>query len=212
MQRPTLVVISIYVVLGSCSHSVFESRDKARELTQKAIFMYLNSPNVFFDQLTGKGLTKIDPLLCSRETLSMNGTVYFEQPMRSDLLKYPLPQKTYQLVIPDSLTGRFRYVDKKDEDYEHDYAIIHQFSPLLPTKEANIFLMEHHIWANSCDDRGCYRALDRCYLKFRVENQKITRLEGEFLTNVIDFLGFGGFPRKKMEEALPGEKIIKFGF
>lgn len=191
---------------------MFESRDKTREMAQKAIFMYLNSSNVFFGHLTGKGLTKIDPLLCSRETLIINGTVYFGQPMHSDLLKYPLPRKTYQLIIPDSLTGRFGYVDERDEDYEHDYAIIHQFSPLLPTKEANVFLMEHHIWANSCDDRGCYRALDRCYLKFRVENQKITRLESEFLTSMTDFIGFGSFSRKKMEEAKPGEKIVKFGW
>lgn len=212
MQRLSLVVISICFALNSCSHSKLGSRDKTGELTQKVIFKYLSQPNIFLDDLTGKGLTKLDPLLCSRETLSMNETVYFDEPMRSDLLKYPLPKKTYRLVIPDSLSGKFRYTDKEDKDYEHDYAIIHQFSPLLPTKEPNIFLMEHHIWANSCDDIGCVRALNRCYLRFRVENHKITRLDGVTLRNVTDFIGFGSFSRKKMEEALPGEKIVKFGW
>lgn len=187
------------------------------ELTQKAIFKYLAQPNIFLDDLTGKGLTKLDPVLCLRETLSMNGTTYFEQPMYSDLLKYPLPKKAYRLAIPDSLADKYRYVDEGDEDYEHDYAIIHQFSPLLPTKDSHIYLMEHHIWANSCYDgngvvsAACVRCLTRFYLSFKVENGEVTVLGGITLMNMIDFIGFGGFPRKKMDEAPPGEKIKRFG-
>lgn len=214
VQRLILVVINICLILNSCSRSVLKNRDKTDGigvLTQKAIIEYLEQPDVFLGQLTGKGLTKLDPLLCSRETLRINGMVYFDEPMRSDLLKYPLPKKTYRLNIPDSLTGKFRYTDE-DKDYEHDYSIIHQFSPLLPTKDPDIFLMEHYIWANSCGDVRCVRALNRDYLKFSVQNQKITILEGVTLTNVTDFIGFGAFSRKKMEEALPGEKITKFGW
>ncbi|MDO8367735.1 MAG: hypothetical protein Q7T20_13120 [Saprospiraceae bacterium] len=216
MHRLTafLIICSFLLLTACAAPSIFKSRDRTKELTQKAIFKYLAQPNIFLDDLTGKGLTKLDPLLCLRETLSMNGTVYFEQPMRSDLLKYPLPKKACRLVIPDSLADKYRYVDEENTDYEHDYAIIHQFSPLLPTKEPNIYLMEYHIWANSCSDVGlvspdCVRAVNRYYLRFRVENEKITVLDVLLLTNMIDFIGFGGFSRKKMEEALPGEKIIK---
>jgi len=203
-----------FLLLTACATPMFKGRDRTMELSQTAIFKYLAQPNIFLDDLTGKGLTKLDPVLCLRETLSMNGTTYFEQPMHSDLLKYPLPKKAYRLAIPDSLADKYRYVNEGDTDYEHDYAIIHQFSPLLPTKEPYIYLMEHHIWANTCDDIGlvrarCYRVMRRAYLRFKVENEKITVLEGLMLTNMIDFIGFGGFPRKKMEEALPGEKIIK---
>lgn len=214
MRHLTAVGISTcFLLLISCSRSVFRNKEKpeeSRKLAQAAIFEYLKQPNIFLDLLTGKGLTKLDPLLCGRETLSMNGKVYFDEPMSSDLLKYPLPKKTYRLVIPDSLAGKYRYTDD-DKDYEHDYAIIHQFSPLLPTIEPNIYLMEHHIWANMCEDDHCVRLLSRGYLKFKIENQNIIVLDGVSLASGIDFIGFGGFWRKKMDEALPGEKIVRFG-
>ena len=215
MTRLVSFIIGAYFLLFcACSHSLFKVKKKpeeSKELAQKAIFEYLKQPYNFFENLTGKGLTKLDPLLCGRETLSSNGKVYFDDPMHSDLLKYPLLKKNMWLVIPDSLAGKYRYTGN-DVDYEHDYAIIHQFSPLLPTKEPNIYLMEHHIWENVCVDKGCARGLNREYLKFKIENQEITVLEGEILNNKIDFIGFGSFPRKKMEEALPGEKITKFGW
>jgi hypothetical protein len=214
MQYSTVIALgAFFLLLTSCSHSLFKNNEKpeeSRELAQKAIFGYLQQPNFFFDMLTGKGLSKIDPLLCLRETLSTNGKVYFGEPMHSDLLKYPLPKKTCQLVIPDSLNGKYRYTDD-DKDYEHDYAIIYQFSLLLSTKEPNIFLMERHIWANTCEEDDCVRFLSRGYLKFKIEGQEIVRLDDVILYNQIDFIGFGGFWRKKMDEALPGEKIIKFG-
>lgn len=188
----------------------FRSRESIKDLTHTAIFTYLERPDFFLDMLTGKGRIKIEPFLCRRERLSANGRVYFDDPMRSDILKYPLPNKTYQLVIPDSLSDKYEYTGS-DKDFEHDYAIIHQFSPLLPTIEPNIYLMEHYIWANTCKGEDCVRFLNRDYLKFKIEGYKIICLDGVLLRNQIDFIGFGGFWRKKMEEALPGEKIIRFG-
>lgn len=197
--------------LNSCSHSVLSIRDKKAELNQKAIFQYLQQPNILLNSLTGKGPIMIDPLLCLRETLTMNGKVYFDDSMHTENLKAPLPKKSYRLIIPDSLSNVYRYPDVGDQDYEHDYAIIHQFSPLLPTKEHNIYLMEWYFWGNNCDEKSCYRLLDRQYLSFKIENYKITILEGVLLSNVTDVVGFGSFARKKMDEALPGEKIIRYG-
>lgn len=200
-----------FTLLNSCSHSVLGNSKKTKDWAHTAIFVYLEEPDFFLNMLTGKGRIKLDPLLCRRENLIMNGKVYFDDPMRSDSLKYPLFKKTYRLVIPDSLTRKYEYTGF-DKDYEHDYAIIHQFSPLLPTTEPNIYLMEHYIWANICKGNDCVRLLNRDYLKFKIEGRKVMSLDGVLLRNQIDFIGFGAFSKKKMEEALPGEKIAKFGW
>ncbi len=203
-----------FLLPTSCSPSFsgnMKRPERSRQLAQKAIFEYLQRPNVFLAGLTSKGLIKIDPLLCTRGKLNVNGKEYFKKPIYLDALKYPLPKKTYRLIIPDSLAGQYRYTSD-DIDYEHDYAVIHQFSPLLPTREPNIYFMEHYIWASNCDEEMCVRLLNRHCLRFKIENQKITYLDGVVLYNQTDFIGFGPFSRKSMEEALEGEKILRYGF
>lgn len=213
MQRLKLFILSLFFlsfVLNACSSTLYRNKDKTAVLTQKAIFEYLKQPSFFRDSLIGKGLSMIDPLLSRRERLSTNGVLYFEEPMHSDLLKYPLSSQTYKLIIPDSLAGKYRYTGT-DTDFEHDYSIVYQFSPLIPTLEPYIYLIEFHIWANMCDDEECVRALNREYLKFRIEESEVTFLEAVGLYNLTDFIGFGSFSKKKMEKALPGEKIVQFG-
>ncbi len=214
MSRLIIIVSTRFLLLVSCYPALIGNSENHREpakLAQKAIFEYLNQPPPLINMQIGKGITKIDPLLYLRQSLTTNGKAYFDNPMHSDLLKYPLCKKTYELVIPDTFARRFRYTDE-DKDYEYDYSVIHQFSPLLPTIEPNIYLMEHYIWTNTCDNTDCVRWLNRDYLKFKIEDRKVIYIESMLLRNQVDFIGFGGFPRKKMEEALPGEKIIKFGF
>ena len=180
-------------------------------MSQKAIFEYLRQPNYFLDDLTSKGPIKIDPMLCTRKSLVMNGKVYFTDAMHSNLLKLPLPQKTFQLVIPDSLAGLYIYPGA-DADFEHDYSTIHQFSSLLPTREPSVYLMESYTWASSCEKAGCIRFLSRGYIKFSIEDQTVKYLDDVLLHNQIDFIGFGSFSRKKMEEAGPNDKITKYGW
>lgn len=202
------------LLMTFCSRFIFtkkEKLEKPEQLAQKAIFEYLQQPKLFFNILTGKGLPKIDSSLCVRGTLIINGKAYFEEPMHSDLLKYPLPEKTCKLVIPDSLLNtKYKYTDN-DKDYVHDYGIIYQFSPLLPTNEPDIFLMERCIWANTCEDDACIRILSRGYLKFKIEGPNVIYLDDIVLYEQDDLIVFGSFSRQKMEEALPGEKITKFG-
>ena len=214
MRCLSIVVMGIYFLLStSCSSFSRSMRkpERSGQLAQRAIFEYLQRPNVFLAGLTNKGLPKIDPLLCTRGKLNVNGKEYFKKPMYVEAISYPLSRKTYRLTIPDSLAGQYRYTSD-DIDYEHDYAVIHQFSPLLPAREPNIYLMEHYTWASNCDEEGCVRFLDRDCLKFKIEDQKITYLDGVRLYNQTDFIGFGSFSRKKMEEALEGEKIIRYGW
>lgn len=176
-MRPNIIRIicscSLCFLLNSCSHLIFEECNKTKQLTQEAIFLYLLQPeeNIFNQIFIGKGLIKIDPELCQRKSLITNGKVYFEDQMSSDMLKNHFSKSIYRLVIPDSLRDKYEYVGF-DKDFEHDYAIIHQFSPLLPTIEPNIYLMEHYSWTNACginDDITCVRVLDREFLKFKIQ-------------------------------------------
>ena len=68
------------------------------------------------------------------------------------------------------------------------------------------------MWFNYCQEEGCVRDLTRQYLRFKNKDRKIVFLDRVGLKNQNDFIVFGGFQRKKMEEALPGEKIIRFGW
>lgn len=196
----TGIIYFLILFITSCSNSIFKNKaDQKGELTQRAIFQYLSQPSRFMDELTGKGLTKIDPLVCVRDTVVFNRGACFAEPMHSDELKYPLSKKSYQLTIPDSLANKFRYTGP-GKDYGLDYAIIHQFSPLLPTVEPKVFLIEHYLYANKCEDYdSCVRVGIRDYLKVRIEKDKIVFLEG-IAIDWDDFCGFGGFSKRELED------------
>jgi hypothetical protein len=70
--------------------------------------------------------------------------------------------------------------------------------------------MEMYMWFNSCEEDDCIRMLFREYLRFRVKGKEVAFIN-MYGNNKNDnaFLGGGRFSRKKMEEALPGEKISK---
>ncbi len=201
-HRFLLILYFLCLFLGSCSHSMFGSRnevDQTGQLSQRAIFQYLGQPTRFMNDLTGKGLPKIDPVLCVRNITTFRGGLCFAEPMHSDELKYPMSKKSYQLTIPDSLAKKFRYTGP-EKDCGLDYAIIHQFSPLLPTIEPNVFLMEHYLYANMCEGNGsCIRAGTRDYLKVRIEKDEIIFLEG-IVIDWDDFCGFSGFSKRELED------------
>jgi hypothetical protein len=207
-----LVATILLSLLTSCSHSFFKSSKKPEESAEwatKVVFEFLKQPNPFLDMLISKGLTKLDPLLCRRAEIRIGEKVYFDFPLHSDLLKYPLPENKQQLIIPDSLKHKYQYTGGL-KDYEHDYGIIFQFSPLLPTKEPSTYLMEFCTWGSVCDEAGCIRLLNRFFMKFRIENQKIIFLDED--NGGGDMISFGGFSRKQLEEAKPGDKITKYGW
>jgi hypothetical protein len=210
--RIAIHICFLAIFFSACKAPAFQRKERLNELTQRAIFIYLAQPTIVHNSYStlGKDRIEIDPLICLRETLVINGKVFFGTPMHSDSLIYPLPQVKYKLAIPDSLIKKYRYA-AEDNDYKFDYGIIHQFSPLLPTKEPNIYLMEHHYWSNMCEKETCIRSLKRHYLKFSIINNRINYLNQVETTNIVNYKTFGAFWRKKMEQALPGEKIAKFG-
>lgn len=212
-MRLSIFILSVAaLLLISCTPWIrfTKSRDAMEILSQKALFNYLQTPDPYMTDVVGKGPSKIDQVLRTRDSLIVYGRVYFDDPMYSDQLIMPLQTQSYQLTIPDSLANRYA-LTLDTSDYELDYALIYQFSPLLPTKDPQIYFMEFHKWFNKCGDDRCVRILYRGYLRFSVKGKEVVFLEAygnnENKNNII---GFGGFERKEMEEALPGEKIFKY--
>ena len=149
--------------ISSCLHSILGDStkiDKADELCQRAIFQFLAQDRYLPIEI-GKGLIKVDPLLYSRDTTIFMDKVCFDDALYAEQLQYPVSGRTAHLIIPDSLTDKFRYTGS-EKDYGFDYSIIHQFSTLLPTKEPWIFFMEHYCWVNLCEEDGpCVRRVER---------------------------------------------------
>lgn len=212
-------ILTTFVIISAtaCSQSLFERKadrhdQRITDLTQKAIFLWLNETNhnnlnYVLDVSVGEGVPKIDQALFVR-TQIIAGIDTIKGPMRSNLHIAPTTGKTYRLVIPDSLTHKYRYTDEHDTDYKHDYAIVHQFSPLLPTKERNIFFMEHYLWANGCEEgKVCIRFLARWLVKLKVEGKKITIIGNESPKNQGELWVFGYYEKYKLQEAKPGDKI-----
>ena len=71
--------------------------------------------------------------------------------------------------------------------------------------------MEFYTWGNTCHETGCVRLLNRYFLKFKIENQKVISLDGVLAKGQTDIIAFGNFPRKQLDEAGPGDKITKYG-
>ncbi len=161
----------------------------------------------------GKGKTKIDPKLCRRPKLEVNGKLYFDKPMYTTILKKQGKAKSYRLVIPDNEMDQFAFTES-DQDFEHDYGIIHQFSELLSTTESNISLLENYTWTNGCDlgdDTLCIRVLERCFLKFEIKSGDVKFVDALLLSqDQADILLFGHFSGIKMRAAQPGDKISEF--
>ena len=213
MRLSFLPILVSFLFLFSCSQlskTQKAGQNMTLQFTQKALFEYLRQPEPYFREDAGNGPFKIDPVLYRREILTINEKRYFKNRMHSKLLKEPLPAQSYRVTIPESLVDR--YVLAPDSiGYERDYAVIFQFSPLLPTKDLNIYLMEEHLWFNRCQGDDCYRMLSRGYLRFRKQGRKIVFIDKVSIESHDDFIGFGGFSRKKMEAAQPGDKILRFG-
>jgi hypothetical protein len=111
--------------LGACSSLMREKVSNSDELSKNAVFEFLKRKKFYYHQ-TGKGLPQIDPVLRRRDTLRINGKIYFDKPMNSHLLKYPFSNKSSQLSIPDSLSQI--YIFPSNSDHENSYAVIHEYS------------------------------------------------------------------------------------
>ena len=170
--------------------------EESAEQAQRAIFLYLNQPDIFRKTWQANGLPEIDPILRVRDTISTKGLNWhggpycFIEAMYSDELKYPLTKKALTLTIPDSLSGKYRYTSPK-QDNGLDHSIIYLFSPLLLSNTPEIFLIQYHVWGDYCEEGSCMRFLNRGYLKFRLENQQFSYLGhvdmGEDADNVCAF-------------------------
>ena len=201
-----LYLFIISISLNACFFSRQVSQHDSRrinKLTQIAVFKYLDSPWVSFINTDGQGLIKLDPLLCIRDTLSMDGRVHFNQPLEFPEFKFPVPSSSYWLVIPDSLSYKYRYTDTLN-NYKFDYANIYQFSQLVPSIKPNIYYMQNRVWVNNCgdmiDERDtlCIRSLFCFVLKFSVKKNNVTFIET--IEDGDEYHSVRSFSRRELEK------------
>ncbi len=174
------------------------------ELSSMAIFQHLNSETTDFFNQFSKGLPKINPWLCARDTIRQKDTLYFFGSLDFDLITKPIAKDSFRLTIPDSLKLKYRYIGETSNNMR-DFATIYEFSPLLPTADPKIFLIQEFIWHNDCGDLKalqdtiCTRFGSRRFLKFKIENNKIDFVEPVGIPNDNnDVLFFPWFHRRKL--------------
>lgn len=176
-----------------------------QKLSTKAIIAYLEDPSTHQD-IFGKGKIQIDPILEVRKSLESNGVVYFNDPLRSSLLKTPVPDRKARFVIPDSLKQKYTYLEDRS-DMEHDYTVIHHFSMLLPTNKPDTYLMEHIEWFNLCLDSTCGRMLKREFIQVALKKEAAFDISIVNIYEQTDLIAFGFFNQEQMDQARQGEKL-----
>jgi hypothetical protein len=204
-----------YILIVSCS-SIFlaqfgcspqkKTAVAMNELSQRAVFQYLNSSIAEYNNQFSKGSPKIDPWLCTRDTISQKGTLYFAGSLDFDKILQPIVKDSIRLIIPGSLKAKYRYTDEVWNNV-HDLATIYEFSPLLRTSDPKIFFMQEFSWYNYCGDPGsiqdtiCVRVAWRRFLKFKIENNKVEFVEPIGIPNdTNDMVGFPWFPKRRLSD------------
>jgi hypothetical protein len=176
------------------------------ELSNIAIFQHLSSTSADFFNQFSKGLPKIDPWLCARDSISHNDTLYFSGCLDFDKILKPVVKDSIHLTIPDSLKVKYRYSETVWNNV-HDLATIYQFSPLLRTSDPKIFYMQEFCWYNYCGDPTsiqdtiCMRFALRSFLKFKIENNTVEFVEPTGTADdANDMIGFPWFPKRRLSD------------
>ncbi len=200
---------TLFLVQFSCRSTKREAtslRIPSNELSQTAVFKYLDSNIAEYNNQFSKGLPKIDPWLCTHDTIRRKDTLYFSGSLDFDKILKPVVKDSIRLIIPDSLKGKYQYTDEV-WNHVHDFATIYQFSPLLRTADPKIFFMQEFSWYNYCGDPAsiqdtiCIRVAWRRFLKFKIENNEVEFVEPVGMPDDNnDMVGFPWFPKKKLTE------------
>ncbi len=207
MQNSIVLLGSIWILLllTGVSCSVAKRPFSNTNLEQQITLAYLEDPSTHQD-VFGKGKIQIDPILEVRKSLESNGVVYFNDPLRSSLLKTPVPDRKARVVIPDSLKYKYTYLEDRS-DMEHNYAVIHHFSMLLPTDIPDTYLMEHIEWLNLCVDSTCGRMLKREFIQVALKKGAAFDISIVNIYEQTDLIAFGFFNQEQLDKAKPGKKL-----
>jgi hypothetical protein len=81
----------------------------------------------------------------------------------------------YPFSVPDSLKDRIRMV-QANADVEHSQETFFYFSPLLPTSENHIYVIQEYSVISFKDEEFLFRVANRTYRFYKILANKITRI------------------------------------
>jgi hypothetical protein len=150
---------------------------------------------------------KVDPVVRDRPITMANGKQYFTNPMYSCKIIPGGKYKPFKISPADKRFAAYQLaVDTTD--FEFDYALAFQFTPLYPAIEKDRYWLGIYAWVNSCADNSCMRCLFRNYLEFQIKDDEVQFVAFESIEEGEDMICFGGFSKKRMMKSKPGEKWI----
>ncbi len=197
----------IYFFLSSCRTQKVSQATSNKEYTLKAILYCLENYDQILPTEHGPHKIKVDPVIRDRPVTMANGKQYFTNPMYSCEIIPGVKSKPFKINPADKRFAAYQLaIDTTD--FEFDYAMSFQFTPLYSTVEKDVYLLGVYAWTNACTDNSCMRCLLRDYLVFQIKDNEIHFIK---LTNIEegeDMICFGGFSKKRMMKSKPGEKWI----
>lgn len=206
MKCPFYLLIYLGV-LSSCQLQKSSQITSTNNYTLKAIIYCLENYDQILPVEHGPHKIKVDPIVRDRPVTMANGKQYFTNPMNSILLKQGVKSRPFKISPSDKRFDAY-LLAVDTTDFEFDYALSFQFTPLYPAVEKDVYLLGVYAWINSCSVSICSRCLLRNYLKFQVIDKNIQFIEFMNIEEGEDMLCFGAFSKSRMMKSKPGEKRI----
>ena len=178
------LMYTILMLLSGCNTYRFHSNDKLQNrslIAHRILFSGIDTERTKYDREQYNVGKKIyfDPVMTFRPTISFKGKKFenrFGKNASHALLIEKYLSEKYPLVIPDSLRYRYSYYSGID-NIAQDSSVYRFVSPLLPTSEKDIYIMQFYIVASYNDGSYEFREADRYFKKYRIQGDKIEILE-----------------------------------
>lgn len=177
--------ISILLIFSnSCNTYHFHINDKLQNrnlIAHRILFSGIDTERTKYDREQYNAGKKIyfDPVMTFRPTISFKGKKFenrFGKNASNALLIEKYLSEKYPLVIPDSLHYMYSYYSGID-NIAQDSSVYRFVSPLLPTSEKDIYIMQFYIVASYKDGSYEFRDADRYFKKYRIQGDKVEILE-----------------------------------
>ena len=173
----TILFLCICFLLPSCASWKTDqvSRSTNMRLSQKIV-----AEKLAHRTNGGTGaIIIVDSLLAERSTI-FNKNEFLEAGKLFPDLFYPEKRRdVFPLVIPDSLTSRVKYISKKS-DIENGPETFFFFSPLLPTRKKNVFVIQiYHIFTIAERDISL-RLVRRYYERYEMKDGNLQYIDRLF--------------------------------
>ena len=176
LNKKRQLELSHELLFGNIDKEHFEKRVNANEKIYYSPYLVYR-PSIFPDDVFKKqgGMmdwkeVELDPTISPFDS---NYEYLCKQELSILLDNYPLD--TFPLTIPDSLKSIYSYYDASI-DIANDTSFVCFMSPLLPTKNKNIYVRQSYFYFTLVDEGFKYRLKNRKFVKYRIKRKKVEKI------------------------------------